>query len=232
MLQKEMAQRLIASPGNRDYGRLSVMLQYGADVKVVALSMHSDRRLVGEMLRAGASAFVLKDCAFDELFGAIRSVVARQRYLSPKIVGIVVEDYVRRSPSPDSPVFSALTQRQREVLQLIAEGLCTAEIARALHVSVKTVETHRKQIMQKLHGMVSANRYRANQINQLAGQLMKNQIKMKQIELQRFQAVKKLITARQLARLLIALPRIERRIRRLIRRAQRHRGSLWKNAGP
>lgn len=98
---------------------------------------------------------------------------------------------------------------------------------------LRKVRQANRKIMRQLHTMVSSNNYKAKKINQLAAQLMKNQIKVKQIELKRFGAIKKVITAKQLAKLLIAMPRIERRIRRLIRRAQRrHRGSHWKNAGP
>src|SRR4051812_9670856 len=132
------------------------------DTKVVALSMHSDRRYVAEALKAGAAGYLLKDGAFDELVSAIRAVVANKVYLSPRVAGVVVDDYVRRLPGDDhdgdgvgsrGPVptaFQKLTAREREVLQLMAEGYATKEIASRLHVSVKTVETHRRQLMEKL----------------------------------------------------------------------------------
>jgi len=119
-------------------------------VKVIALSMHSDRRFVVGMLRAGGSGYLPKDCAFEELVHAIRTVVANQAYLSPTITGILVDDYVHHVPRRDSSAFSILTPREREVLQLLAEGRATKEAARRLHTSVKTVETHRRHIMQKL----------------------------------------------------------------------------------
>ena len=126
--------------------------------KVVALSMHSDRRYVAEALKAGASGYLLKDGAFDELVSAIRAVVANKVYLSPRVAGVVVDDYVRRLPDGDGAsevrgapgAFQKLTPREREVLQLMAEGFATKEIAARLHVSVKTVETHRRQLMEKL----------------------------------------------------------------------------------
>lgn len=123
-------------------------------VKVVALSMHSDRRYVSEMLAAGASGYLLKDSAFDELAQAIRSVVAGKRYLSNSIASVVLDDYLSRMNGAPAPMTTAparpLSVREREVLQLIAEGMSTKEIASRLHLSVKTVETHRRQIMDKL----------------------------------------------------------------------------------
>jgi DNA-binding NarL/FixJ family response regulator len=131
------------------------------ETKVVALSMHSDRRYVAEALKAGASAYLLKDGAFEELVSAIRTVIANKVYLSPRVAGVVVDDYVRRLPGDhgtghddrdrdSSNAFEKLTPREREVLQLMAEGFATKEIATRLHVSVKTVETHRRQLMEKL----------------------------------------------------------------------------------
>ena len=120
------------------------------EIKVIALSMHSDRRFVAEMLRAGASGYLPKDCAFEELVRAIRSVAADQVYLSPTITGVLVEDYVRRVPARRSSAFAVLTPREREVLQLLAEGHTTRETASRLHTSIKTIETHRRHIMGKL----------------------------------------------------------------------------------
>lgn len=120
------------------------------DIKVVALTMHSDERYVSEMFRAGASAYLLKDCAFEELCTAINLVVAGQFYISPGIAGIVVKDYVKKIEylSPSSAL-SSLTPREREVLQLLAEGKTTKQIASDLHLSGKTIDTHRRQIMAK-----------------------------------------------------------------------------------
>lgn len=119
-------------------------------VKVIALSMHSDKRFVAQMFKAGASAYLLKDCAFEELAQAVNVVVAGQTYLSPEIAGPVMDDYVRHLTTTDSSGFSVLTAREREVLQLLAEGRATKEVAAELHVSIKTIETHRQQIMNKL----------------------------------------------------------------------------------
>jgi DNA-binding NarL/FixJ family response regulator len=131
-------------------------------VKVIALSMHSDKRLVAGMLMAGASGYLLKeDCDSVELARAIQAVATNQIYLSPKISEVVVKDYVRQLPMAVSSPFSILTPREREVLQLLAEGKSTKEIASSLHVSVKTVETHRNKIMEKLdiHSIAELTKY-------------------------------------------------------------------------
>jgi DNA-binding NarL/FixJ family response regulator len=117
--------------------------------KVLALSMHSDSRFVTRMLQAGAQGYLLKDCAFEELALAIDTIVSDGVYLSPGVTGVVVRDYVQHLAEGDAGI-AALSPREREVLQLVAEGLTTKDIAGELHISVKTVETHRKQIMDKL----------------------------------------------------------------------------------
>jgi len=129
--------------------------------KVLALSMHSDRRFVIEMLKAGASGYVLKDSAFDELVQAIESVAAGASFLSPAITDMVLREYVAQLASGDGTAFAVLTPREREVLQLVAEGTSTKAIAGRLAVSVKTVETHRQQIMEKLnlHSVAELTKY-------------------------------------------------------------------------
>lgn len=119
--------------------------------KVVALSMYSDRQFVIEMLRAGASAYLLKDSAIDELASVIRKVVKDETYISPKIHGLALADCMNRSGILEPCSGPRLTEREREVLQLLTEGKGTKEIAAALHVSVKTVETHRQHLMEKLN---------------------------------------------------------------------------------
>lgn len=123
------------------------------DVRVIALSMHSDRRYVSDMLAAGADGYLIKDSAFDELASAVRAVHAGRPYLSTSVTEVVVEDYFARLSGADqsSPNgIKTLSTREREVLQLVAEGHSTKETAALLHLSVKTVETHRRQIMEKL----------------------------------------------------------------------------------
>ena len=130
-------------------------------VKVIALSIHSKRRFVADMLSAGATGYILKECLFDELVQAIKAVAAGGRYLSPRITDVVVSDYVKRlSATADSP-FEALKTREREVLQLVAEGKSTKQIALELHVSTKTIEANRRQIMEKLniHNVAELTKY-------------------------------------------------------------------------
>ena len=119
-------------------------------LKVVALSMYPHRKLVLRMLEAGASAYVLKDCAFEELNRAIQAVVDGRTYLSPGISDILIEEFIRHRPESELTDITSLTSREREVLQLIAEGCTTRKIAGQLHLSQKTVETHRQNIMKKL----------------------------------------------------------------------------------
>lgn len=119
-------------------------------VKVIALSMHSAKRYVAEMLRAGASGYVLKDCDFAELAQAIRTVVEGRTYLSPSIGDAIGNDLSQTPGETQTTAFSLLTQREREVLQLLAEGKTTKQIALKLHISPKTVEAHRLRVMNKL----------------------------------------------------------------------------------
>lgn len=131
-------------------------------VKVIALSMHSDKRLVAGILMAGASGYLLKeDCDSVELGRAIQAVASNQTYLSLKIGEVVIKDYVRHLSINTSSPFSNLTPREREVLQLLAEGKSTKEIASSLHLSVKTIETHRNKIMEKLdiHSIAELTKY-------------------------------------------------------------------------
>jgi len=130
-------------------------------VRVLALSMHSDKRFVAEMFRAGATGYLLKDSAFQELVLAIRTLARDRTYLSPGVTDDVIRDFVDRRPDGESTVFSLLTPRHREVLQLTAEGMSTRDIAEQLNVSVKTIETHRRKIMAKLgmHSIAELTKY-------------------------------------------------------------------------
>jgi len=132
-----------------------------SNVKVIALSMHSDRRFVLGMLEAGASAYLLKDCAFAELVSAIRQVAAGNTYLSPKIADVVVKGYLNKVSDSSLTTRTVLTSREREILQLLAEGLSAKEIAAHLNLSIKTIETHRRNIMEKLeiHTIAELTKY-------------------------------------------------------------------------
>jgi DNA-binding NarL/FixJ family response regulator len=131
------------------------------DVKVIALSMNSDRRYVMAMLEAGAAGYLLKNAASDELLSALGTVARGQTYLSPAIAGLVVDEAIGRAQSTRKAVERPLTGREREVLQLIAEGRSSKEIAAGLRISVPTVETHRGHIMEKLdlHSVAELTKY-------------------------------------------------------------------------
>jgi DNA-binding NarL/FixJ family response regulator len=131
------------------------------DVRVVMLSMHADRRFVVESLCAGALGYVLKDCEIGDLVEAIKSVGKRQIYLSKTIAEAVVRDYLALTIQQPESAFAVLSAREREVLQKLSEGHSAKEIAATLQVSIKTVETHRKNIMDKLniHSIAELTKY-------------------------------------------------------------------------
>lgn len=131
-------------------------------VRVLAVSMYADVRYVTEMLRAGAAGYLLKDAATEELIRAIVAVSRLQTYLSPAVAGTLVERHVRTATTvADTSAFAILTSRERGVLQLLAEGRSTKEIAATLRRSTKTVETHRHNIMTKLnlHSLPELTKY-------------------------------------------------------------------------
>jgi DNA-binding NarL/FixJ family response regulator len=132
--------------------------------RVIILSMHANEEYVLQSLRAGASGYLLKDAGTVELEIAIKAVANGETYLSPPVSKHVISDYVRRISGGEqeaSSTLDRLTLRQREILQLIAEGQTTQEIARLLHIGVKTVETHRMQLMERLdiHDVAGLVRY-------------------------------------------------------------------------
>jgi DNA-binding NarL/FixJ family response regulator len=120
-----------------------------AGVKVLCLSMHAERHFVSGMLQAGATGYLTKDCASEELVRAIGAVMAQQTYISPAVASSLVEG-LRVQTHGRCPAESLLTRREREVLELLAEGHSTKQIAARLHRSIKTVGTHREHLMQKL----------------------------------------------------------------------------------
>ncbi len=122
------------------------------NMKVIALSMHYDKQFVSEIFKAGASGYLLKDSAFEELEHAIRIVMQNKTYINPQIASLVVESLVSQPTAVSNrKAFSLLTEREREVLQLISEGKSTKEIASDLNISAKTIESHRRQVMGKLN---------------------------------------------------------------------------------
>ncbi|GBC61167.1 DNA-binding response regulator [Desulfonema ishimotonii] len=140
----------VSMPGLNGVDATKLIIEALDTVRVIALSMHADRRFVEGMLMAGVSGYLLKDCVPEELVTAIRTVARGHIYLSPTIADTVVRNYLghlslqTKSPQP------VLTCREREVVQLIAEGRGTKQIAATLHISPKTVETHRRRVMEKL----------------------------------------------------------------------------------
>lgn len=134
-------------------------------VRVIILSMHSDRRFVQEALRAGARGYVLKDAGFDELLAGVLAVAAGRYHLDAGIGEQVVKDYLDLVEADSGSAFGVLSAREREVLQMLAEGRSTKEIAAALHLSAKTVESHRKAVMDKLdiHSIAELTKYAIRQ---------------------------------------------------------------------
>jgi DNA-binding NarL/FixJ family response regulator len=150
-LKPELIIMDVAMPGLNGIEATRQIMSESPGSKVIALSMYADRRFVVNMLKAGALGYLLKDCAFEELTRAIRAVLSHKTYLSPGVTDILVKDCKLGAPMNEVSAFALLTPREREVLQLMAEGKSTAKIADQLHVSVKTVESHRQQLMQKLN---------------------------------------------------------------------------------
>lgn len=132
----------------------------GSAARVLVLSMHADKEYVARAFREGASGYLVKDAAEAELEVAVRAVASGRRYVSPGVAGPLVDELLERPNMPDDP-FDLLTPRQREVLQLISEGHATSEIGRKLHISVKTVESHRADLMKRLdiHDVAGLTRY-------------------------------------------------------------------------
>ncbi|MHC4559687.1 MAG: response regulator [Planctomycetota bacterium] len=127
------------------------IMQELADSKIIALSMHSKKVFVTEMLKAGASGYMLKEQAFDELVQAIRTVLAGETYLSSKVVNLVVQDYVQSHTGTIGAGKTSLTERQRQILKFLADGKPSKEIAALLDVSVKTIDASRRKIFEKLN---------------------------------------------------------------------------------
>lgn len=130
-------------------------------IKVIALSMYADRGYVLGILEAGASGYVLKSGAYDELQRAVKAVMQGKTYLSPDIAQMVVDARVRAPSQADAITQDRLGPREREIVQLLAEGHSSPEIARKMHISTRTVETHRRNIMKKLdlHSVAELTKY-------------------------------------------------------------------------
>ncbi len=150
----------VAMPELNGIEAARLILEQSPRTRIIVVSMHSGRRFVVGMLKAGAVGYLLKDCAFQELSSAITAVLENKVYLSPAIAGILV-DQVTSQAGIDRAELPGLTPREIEVLQLLTEGKKASEIANRLHLSVKTVQTHRRNIMEKLdlHNLADLTRY-------------------------------------------------------------------------
>lgn len=149
-LTPEVALMDISMPELNGLDATAQALHEQPQLKVIILSMHATEAYVLEALRAGAAGYLLKDADASELERAIRAVVHGERYLTPSVSHHVIDRFLLAERGERAPEAEALSLRQREVLQLIAEGKSTREIAERLHLSVKTIETHRAHLMQRL----------------------------------------------------------------------------------
>ena len=151
----------ISMPGLNGIEATRKITEYNPDIKVIGLSMHADVEYVSGLLKAGASGYILKECAFGEIVQAINAVVRNKYYICPEVAYVVIEGLKGKHVTQERDDTSLLTEREREILQLIAEGNSSKEIAANLNLSIKTVASHRQNIMDKLncHDVVKLTKY-------------------------------------------------------------------------
>jgi DNA-binding NarL/FixJ family response regulator len=151
----------ISMPGLNGLDAARKILRDLPETKILILSMHADRRYIQEAIRMGVRGYILKESAAEELFQAIQNVQQDELFFSRSVRDQILNEYVGRIREDEKSSFSPLSAREREVLQLVAEGRTTKDIAQTLNVSVKTVESHRKQIMDKLniHSIAELTKY-------------------------------------------------------------------------
>jgi len=151
----------IAMPEMSGLLATSAIVKSNQKTKVLILSMHLSETFITEALRSGASGYILKDCATDELITAIKSVTRGGTYLSPKVANLVVKQFINTSDNSVEGVFGVLSPRELEILQLISEGKTTKRISEILILSPKTIDSHRANISRKLdlHDIPSLVKY-------------------------------------------------------------------------
>jgi len=149
-LQPDVVVMDIGMPNLNGIEATQQMVAENPHIKVMALSTHSDGSVVAKMIKAGATGYMLKESAFSELLDGLRTMAEGKTYLCSKISKVVFADYINLLTNPRNEAIDGLTGREREVLQLVAEGHTTRDIAEALRLSPKTVDSHREHIMEKL----------------------------------------------------------------------------------
>ena len=140
----------LTMPGMNGIEATRQIVSNNGKVRVLVLSMESDRSFVVAALKAGASGYLLKESAFAEVTATIRAIAAGEPYLCPKVANLVIKEYMQRDPNEETQTGRGLTERESEVLKMIADGMSTKEISIAFNVSSKTIDSQRNSIMKKL----------------------------------------------------------------------------------
>jgi DNA-binding NarL/FixJ family response regulator len=160
-LKPDMVLLDIGMPSLNGLDATRQILAESPDTRVLILTMHDSEQVVREVLAAGARGFLLKSDAGRDLVSAVEALQARRTFFTTKVAQLVLEGYLHPGPETEPPYRSVLTPREREVIQLLAEGKTTKEVATTLNLSVKTAETHRTNLMRKLdlHSVVDLTLY-------------------------------------------------------------------------
>lgn len=140
----------ISMPNLNGVEATHLILKENPDIRIIALSVHFDKHFVTEMLKAGASGYVLKSCLFEEVLKALRTVDTGEYYISPKITEIMPDYYIPYVVDTDKSAGDHLTERERQIVRMVSEGHSIKQIALRLHISPKTADANRRQIMNKL----------------------------------------------------------------------------------